>query len=449
MKLRSARASFALAALVVIPAAGAGNANRAVAERVGSWSAPTVVGPVISGQTVRLPVVVRDGHGNGAALWEILDSSSGGYLGATADFRAGGGWAAPTALDGGIAAQLASDARGDLLAVWTDLAGTVQRIRAAFRPAGGAWRTPVYVSRADEVASIPHVAMDASGRALVVWTAYPSAGGYPKLASVKSASRSAGGRWSQPLTVARVSAYPDPQLAMDTRGRALVVWEGETGLIRVASRAPGGSWTPSATLSPPNDQGVRDPRVALNDNGEAVVVWMGAPAGQATLMLEASIRPAGGRFGSVREIAGEVTGVSNVALAADGEAVVLSSDGDVVYANARVPGGRFGRPQLLSNAAFAPAVGIDARGNALALWTRTNGTDLFIDAATRTAGHRFGAGADLAPVGPDCFKHRCLVGGEKALAVSPRGAAIAVWTVQPDPQRGVGSYVEASQYTQP
>ena len=98
---------------------------------------------------------------------------------------------------------------------------------------------------------------------------------------------------------------------------------------------------------------------------------------------------------------------------------------------------------------FAPTVGVDARGDAIAVWTRSDGTNLFVHAARRLSRHTFGAGVDLAPVGPDCSLHRCLVGGEAALAVSPQGSATAVWITQPHPQQGFGSYVGAAEYAQP
>ena len=238
-----------------------------------------------------------------------------------------------------------------------------------------------------------------------------------------------------------------PDMAMNAGGRALVVWDGQTGMTRVASRSPSGNWTPPSTLSSPNDEG-HNPRVALNAAGTAIAVWMGSPTGQAAQTLEAAIRPAGRRFGSARVVVGEVTGLSRVALAANGEAVVISSDRDVLYSNVRPPGGRFETRQMLGNG-FAPTVGVDARGDAIAVWTRSDGTNLFVRAARRTSGRSFDAGIDLAPVGPDCFMHRCLVGGEAALAVSPQGSATAVWITQPHPQQGFGSYVGAAEYAQP
>ena len=426
-----------LLCLFLVPVAAKGAAS----QKAGSWSAPVVVAPAFADRGARLPVVSLDGRGNASAVWELFSRGGSGYVSATADRPAGRGWTAPRQLAGGVAVQLAGDARGDLLAVWTDVAGTSQRIRAAFRPRGGRWRAPVYVSPAGETASVPKAALDARGRALVVWAGYSSAS-----FTVESANRDTTGRWSQAVTLAR-GISGDPDLAMNASGRALVVWNGQVGTTRVASRSPRGNWTSPSTLSSPNDQG-HNPRVALNAAGTAIAVWMGAPPGQAAQTLEAAIRPTGGRFGSARVVVGEVTGLSKVALAANGEAVVISSDRDVLYSNVRPPGGRFERRQMLGYG-FAPTVGVDARGHAIVVWTRSDGTNLFVHAARRITRHRFDAGMDLAPVGPDCFMHRCLVGGEAALAVSPRGSATAVWVMQPHPQQGFGSYVESAEYAQP
>ena len=380
------RVSLLLLFLLAVPVAAEG----AGSQKAGSWSAPVVVAPAFADRDARLPVVALDGHGNATAVWEVFSRSGSGYVGATADRHAGRGWTGPRQLAGGVAAQVAGDARGDLLAVWTEVAGTSQRIRVAFRPVGGRWRAPVYISPVGEQASVPKAALDARGRALVVWSGYASAS-----FGVESANRSTSGRWSPAVTVAS-GVSGDPDMAMNAGGRALVVWDGLTGMTRVASRSPSGNWTRPSTLSSPNDGG-HNPRVALNAAGTALAVWMGAPTGQSAQTLEAAIRPAGGRFGSARVVVGEVTGLSRVALAANGEAVVISSDRDVLYSNVRPPGGRFETRQMLGNG-FAPTVGVDARGDAIALWTRSDGTNLFVRAARRTSRRSFDAGIDLAPV---------------------------------------------------
>lgn len=280
--------------------------------------------------------------------------------------------------------------------------------------------------------------LDARGNALVVWPAYSGTS-----SAIRSVTRSAGGRWSRVWTLAG-NGSGDVDLAMNARGQALIAWV-ESGSVRVSTRSPAGRWSPPSLLSPPRDTAL-NPKVALNDAGAAVVIWRGTPTGSLPVVLEAAIRPAGGRFGRAHRIGGEVSGATRVAIGASGEAVAIWSNRDALFASARRPGGDFGRPQALSTSGFGPAVGVDGAGNALAVWTRSDGTTLFLHAARRPARGVFGRGVDLASVGADCFLHRCPVGGEASIAVDARGDATAVWIVLPNPRQYTGSYVEAASY---
>ncbi|HEX6663061.1 MAG TPA: hypothetical protein VF025_05260 [Gaiellaceae bacterium] len=424
-----------LSLLLLVPLAAVGVAQGA--RDAGSWSRPVTVGPATPGAGVRLPVVALDAHGTATAVWEV--TSGGGYVGATARRPSGGHWSTPEALSGGVAAQLAVDPRGDALVVWTGVDGMSQRIRAVFRPAGGTWGSPRDVSPAGETASVPRVALDARGNALVVWPAFVGTS-----YSIRSTTRSAAGRWGHVLTLAR-NGSGDVDLTMNARGQALIAWTA-AGAVNVSSRSPAGQWSAPRVLSVPPDDAF-GAHVALNDAGTAVVTWTGAPRGTGPLVLEAAIRPARGGFGRARQIGGETSGGSRIAIGASGEAVAIWSNRDALYASARPPGGRFGKPQSLAVGGFGPAIGIDGHGNAIAVWTRSNGTTLFLHAARRPARGLFGQGVDLSPVGADCFQHRCLVGGEASIAVSHRGNAVATWTVNPDPRRSDGSYVQAASYT--
>ncbi len=81
--------------------------------------------------------------------------------------------------------------------------------------------------------------------------------------------------------------------------------------------------------------------------------------------------------------------------------------------------------------AQTPAVAVDSRGDATAVWTRWNGTQSVVQASTRPAGGTWSVPVDLAQ-GPSVFNPR--------LTVDPSGNATALWRV-----RDVGrSVVQAS-----
>ena len=80
-------------------------------------------------------------------------------------------------------------------------------------------------------------------------------------------------------------------------------------------------------------------------------------------------------------------------------------------------------PQDLSAAgqhAYDPQVAVDGRGNAIAVWRRSEGTNTIVQAAVRTSGGSFGAPQDLSTAGQNAY--------DPQVAVDGRGNAIAVWS---------------------
>ena len=80
-------------------------------------------------------------------------------------------------------------------------------------------------------------------------------------------------------------------------------------------------------------------------------------------------------------------------------------------------------PQDLSAAgqdAYDPQVAVDGQGNAIAVWSRFDGTNFIVQAAVRAAGGSFGAPQDLSAAGQDAHVPEAAVDGQ--------GNAIAVWS---------------------
>src|SRR5438067_1054210 len=120
--------------------------------------------------------------------------------------------------------------------------------------------------------------------------------------------------------------------------------------------------------------------------------------------------------------AGQNVGV--VAVAADAQGTVIAawsrSDGTNmrVEATVRPPGGPFGPLQFLSAPgadATMPAAAFDAQGNAIVAWSR-NG---IIQAASRPAGGSFGAGQDLSLDGEGA--------DQPQVTFNSQGDAVVLW----------------------
>ena len=333
--------------------------------------------------------------------------------------------------------------------------------------AGGAAtvrRLPAWVAQPDltasgENASVPAVAMNGGGDAVVAWQRASGTGFF-----AQASLRDAGTNFSTPLELgpAGFEVLGPPQAAIDGAGNAIVVWQRvrrhghEHGVVQAAIRPAGGAFGAPVALSA-TGSGAVHPQVAMNAAGDAVVAW--EQHVNQTMVVQAVVRPAGGSFsapvrslrrgphgpaaarrarrrrqrhgrvdadgpgghdgpgrdpagrrcvlGGRRPVAARATRAAGRSRrTASGETVAVWTHVDagghtIVQASTRPPGGAFSAPADLSAAgqnAIDPHVAIDAAGNALAIWSRFDGIRV-VQTATRPAGGAFGAPADLSLAG--------------------------------------------------
>jgi len=181
-----------------------------------------------------------------------------------------------------------------------------------------------------------------------------------------------------------------------------------------------------------------DPTVALDPAGDGFAVWLtGGPNGLDRDIRIRVRRVAGGRWEPIQEIQlspAETGGSPQVAVGNDGTGVAvwyeLRSGVSRIWANRYRPGGGWGVAQPISpqeerEGAVWADVGIDALGNAVAVWTRFLGGPLRDIAASRlNAKVGWGAVVTVAAGRPQPEYPR--------VAVDPAGNALAVWHEAPD-----------------
>ncbi|MGZ6638599.1 MAG: hypothetical protein ACXVII_37790 [Solirubrobacteraceae bacterium] len=133
--------------------------------------------------------------------------------------------------------------------------------------------------------------------------------------------------------------------------------------------------------------------MAVDGQGNAIAVWQRSDG--TNTIVQAAARAAGGSFGAPQDLsaAGQKAGFPEVALDGQGNAIAVWQRFDgtnfIMQAAVRAAGGSFGAPQDLSAAgqtANDPQVAVDGRGNAIAVWSRSNGTNYIVQAAARAAG---------------------------------------------------------------
>lgn len=326
------------------------------------------------------PEVTVDTRGEALAAWE-------GQSGVEAAIRpVGGGWLAPQTVgtprgEEPQEPQLASDASGDAIVVAPLQAhgrGSTG-IEAAVRAAGGAFSPPQTISDHREKALDPRIAMNSRGDAIVAWDVQVPTG-----CLIRAAFRPAGGAWDAPRTVpdGREFCRGRHGVAIDEHGNAIVAWiamRGSTMLVKTAGRDAKGRWSAqpvigraSAVAEPPEV-----PRVGMDARGDAIVAWIDpALVLGGRRAMWARIRPLGRGWGAKERIA-DVAYESSLSFAmnAQGEAAVVWEDERGIEVASHPPGGGWQKPNTVSDRMSAetafeavPVVALAARGDAMVAW---------------------------------------------------------------------------------
>jgi hypothetical protein len=190
----------------------------------GSWTGEE--GISLPATVTEPPHIVADASGDFFAIWS---RSGTGLVAEVAVRPAGGGWQAPEQLSTPAleahAPQLAVDSAGDAVAAWWRFDGSVGSVEGASRVAGGPWTAPVRLSPVGAEAEAPQAAMSPAGVAQVVWSGWHEATHNYQLRATRLQLNAA---WQPSVLVSREleEAY-GPHVAVDQSGHAIIVWNGE------------------------------------------------------------------------------------------------------------------------------------------------------------------------------------------------------------------------------
>ncbi|HEY6836643.1 MAG TPA: PASTA domain-containing protein [Gaiellaceae bacterium] len=287
------------------------------------------------------------------------------------------------------------------------------------------WLAPQDISAEGAKAESPQVALDAAGNAVAVWQHWV---GDNRV--IGTAFRPAGAGWQRDQDLSDAGADAQhPQIDVNPAGDAVAVWYQSVGssysVIEAAVRPAGGRWAGPEELS---GGGVNAtvPQVALDQNGNALAVWERLGP---TPVVQASIR-AGGAWSAPQNLSspGQDAEFPQVAFGPNGNAAAVwqSFNGSNFVAQSAVrssDGGRWGAPQDLSapgKDAKNPQVAMDGAGNALAVWERFDGANWIIQAAGRPPEGTWSSPEDLSAPGQDAH--------EPEVAVDGYGNAWAIWS---------------------
>lgn len=334
--------------------------------------------------------------------------------------------------------QVASGADGTVTVVWRENDGSNDRIRASTRPAGGAWPNPATpgavetVSPAGSDASSPQVAIGADGTATAVWDYYDtSSGDYV----IQEATRTPGqASFGSPQTLSQTGqSASSPQVAFAPDGTTTVVWgrsNGSNVIVQAATRGPGqsGFGTPEDLSQPGNSAYMQ--QVTTSADGATVIVWNRSDAPSSTV-IQTAYRGAGeSSFGTPQTLSqtGQYAGDPKAVITSEGTTIVTwrRSNGTnlIIQAAMRTAGqAGFSTPQDLSQTgqnAVVPQIAAAPDGTTTVVWNRSNGSNLVVQAVTRQPGQSsFAAPENLSPTGISAFNQH--------VGAAPDGATTVSW----------------------
>jgi hypothetical protein len=352
-------------------------------------------GPPISLRTQRPGVqqidVAMDAQGNAVAVWS--EGNGGGQIWAKRYEAATGTWTASTRIDTGLSSNLASgarvvlDQRGNAFVTWSNDGIWSARYDADT----GVWGAATQVAARGSRDSNVRVAVDQQGGALLVWQTEESSGQRGIWASLYKASANS---WaaSQLLTSSNVRAE-GPVVAMDGLGNAFAGWQQsgdgvQTTLWFRRFDKSTALWSDAIAIGN-GEAPQREPTLTVDGRGNALVAWT---QGQATPRIWTNRYDAqAGRWEAPTTLMDldSSGGIPNIASDAQGNAVLVWQQRNMVwfsrYSAATLQWTAPGRVTL-NTPADRPLVAIDKQGKAITVWRQTGSNNTVLASSHLAAG---------------------------------------------------------------
>lgn len=324
--------------------------------------------------------------------------------------------------DDGIAPAVAVDPGGNAVAVWTQPSGFWS---SRYTPSDG-WSPAERISGGGDALPSAAVAMDAAGNALAVWEQFFIND------NVYTNRYTPSGGWRTSHRIDDDNGDADgPQVAMGAAGDAVAVWAQDDGTrddVWSNRYAPASGWDAPERIETNNTVEASGPRVAVDANGDAVAVWAQLDGARWDIW---SNRTSGGRWAAARRVesnnAGDALG-PQVGVDADGNAVAVWQQFDGVTFDiwsSRYTRGSWGAPERIEDEdegdASDPRVAVALDGGAVAVWGQFDGMndDIWSNRYTPSDGWGTAERIETNDAGS---------AGEARVAIDPSGVAVSVWT---------------------
>ena len=278
--------------------------------------------------------------------------------------------------------QVVIDSSGNALAVWTQPDMSGQNIYSnRYTASTGLWGTPELIETDDGTTNFPQIAMDPSGNAIAVWI--QDIVNHHIYSNYYTAST---GHWGTAVAVEDNAgdAFDDPQIAIDPSGNAIAVWNHDQDIYANRYTASTGLWGTAEKIENAAGWG-QYPGIALDSAGNGIAVWQ-QDDGTRYNMYANRYTALTDTWGAIPELieTDNLGWAERGRVAFDGsgnaEAVWYQHDGTQynIWSNRYTETtGLWGTAEKIefidAGNAYFQQISIDPSGNALAVWTQTDG----------------------------------------------------------------------------
>ena len=217
--------------------------------------------------------------------------------------------------------------------------------------------------------------MDQEGNAIATWEQFhpsePESRVYTRAlsaAGVLNATRALSGVGGRAFA---------PRLAVDDAGNATFVWVrcDDSCLVQTRTRLADGALSPVQRLSVAAADDAASPDVAVDADGNAVFVWVHARG--TTEAVHTRSRAVDGDLSPVKALSQQWATHARVALDPQGNAAfVWRQANGKIQARRRLVTGSIGPLRTLSTDGGAPALAVDAAGNAIIVYAHAPSSDI-------------------------------------------------------------------------
>ena len=246
----------------------------------GGWGAPVLLQSGTS--EANFPQIAMNTVGTACAVWDQFSGTTETVW--ANNYAVGSGWTGAGIIQNdnvstGFAQQVGIDAAGNCLRVWQQTNGAHTAIFSNRYTTGGAGNAAIMVA-ADNMFDLvtPQVAVNSGGDAQAVWLKQGTV-----VATLWASHYTVAGGWeaAAALQATANSNASNPEIAMEANGNALAVWEElSNGSFYVwANRyVAGRGWGTAQMIGPTTGQST-NPQVAFDSSGRAIAVWEQIDAG--------------------------------------------------------------------------------------------------------------------------------------------------------------------------